>query len=222
MGLRVRAAEKRMSSEIKGLSEAFAAAERDVASAATTAMHEIGEGLCEDLRQDVIKAGLGRKLANTWRFKVYPNGRISLDPASLIWSKAPKLLDAFDRNPNIVPVNGGQMLAIPTRNTPNKHRKGGAVPMTPVEVEALYNQDLILRPGRLGHYYAFVNVVAGRSGRGFRQATRGRVAQGRKADLVLMFVMVKSVRPGKRVDIQRRIDQWAARTPGLVSGHLGN
>jgi hypothetical protein len=211
-----------MSSQINGLHEAFAAAEDEVAIAATAAMKEVGEGLCNDFRQDVIKAGLGRKLANTWRFQVYPSHGKSLDPAAVVWSKAPKILDAFDRNPNIVPVNGGKMLAIPTKNTPNKHARGGATPMTPVEVEALYNQDLILRPGRLGHYYAFVNVVAGKSGRGFRQATRGRLAQGRKPELVQMFVLVKSVRPGKRVDIQRRIDQWAARTPGLVAGHLGN
>lgn len=184
-------------------------------------MHEAGEGLCNDLRQDVINAGLGRKLANTWRVKVYPEGRKSLDPAALIWSKAPKILDAFDRNPNIVPVNGGKMLAIPTKNTPNKHGRGGATPMTPLEVEALYNQDLILKPGRNGHYYAFINAVAGRNGRGFKQATKGRLAQGRKPELVLMFVLVKSVRPGKRVDIQRRVDQWTARIPGLLAGHLG-
>jgi len=211
-----------MSSQISGLAEAFAAAEAEVAATATAAMKDAGEGLCNALREDVVKAGLGRRLANTWRFQVYPSHGKSLDPAAVVWSKAPKLLDAFDRNPNIVPVNGAKMLAIPTKNTPNKHGRGGATPMTPVEVEALYNQDLILKPGRLGHYYAFVNAVAAKSGRGFRQATKGRLAQGRKADLVLMFVLIKSVRPGKRVDIQRRIDQWTARIPGLVAGHLGN
>ena len=39
------------------------------------------------LRRDVRRAGMGRKLAFTWRGEVYPNGkRLSWSPAGFIYS----------------------------------------------------------------------------------------------------------------------------------------
>ncbi|ESQ82391.1 hypothetical protein AEAC466_17360 [Asticcacaulis sp. AC466] len=203
-----------MSAKLIGLADAFAGIESEIAADVTGGMRLATEGLKEDLRDQVRKAGLGTKLANTWRGQVYPAHQDSLDPAGVVWSKAPKLLDAFDRNPNIVPVNGAKMLAIPTKNVP---RQSARRLMTPVEVEATFNQDLIITRGRNGHLYAYVNVVAAKNKRGFRAPTKGRLKQGREVKLVMMFVLVRSVRPGKRVDIDTSVNTWTARLPGLVN-----
>lgn len=93
----------------KGLGEA----EGDAARSVTSAMREVTDGLKTELRADVTDAGLGQRLANTWRGKTYPEGGISLEAASFVWSKAPNIVDAFDRGVTIK-SNRGLWLAIPT------------------------------------------------------------------------------------------------------------
>ena len=93
----------------KGLTEAEGEAARSV----TGAMREVTEGLKSDLRADVVDGGLGQRLANTWRGKTYPESAVSLEAASFVWSKAPNLVDAFDRGVTIR-SKSGFWLAIPT------------------------------------------------------------------------------------------------------------
>jgi Family of unknown function (DUF6441) len=47
----------------------------------TTGTREAGRGLKIELRRQVASAGLGQRLANSWRDKHYPNQK--LDAASL-------------------------------------------------------------------------------------------------------------------------------------------
>lgn len=146
------------------------------------------------LREDTRAGGLGDRVANAWQQKEYANaGR---DPAALVWSKVPSIMQAFAADTIIVPKLG-LALAIPTDNVPHQgHRR-----MTPVEVEAHFDQDLILRQGRKpGITYGFVNVARATSGKGFRKLTKRRAGAGRKAELILMFVFVKQVHLEKRLN----------------------
>ena len=57
--------------------------------AVTTGVRDATEGLKGELRSQITGAGLGARLANTWRGEVYPKGRESLGAAGLVYSRAP-------------------------------------------------------------------------------------------------------------------------------------
>lgn len=183
----------------------------------TGAMQDTVTGLVGELRDQVEAAGLGARLANTWRGQTFPKAGDSLDPAGFVWSKAAKIIGAFADGATILPTGGRRYLAIPTDNVP---LKGRGRTMTPLEVEVAFNQDLIIRNGRRGHKLAFVNVIAAKNRRGFRAPTKGRLAQGRTAKLVLMFILTPSVVLAKRLDPDAAAERWAAKYDGLVQARF--
>jgi len=63
--------------------------EGDIAKLASAAMRETTPIAKQELRAQVTSAGLGTRLANTWRSEVYPRSSVSLNPGGYIWSKAP-------------------------------------------------------------------------------------------------------------------------------------
>lgn len=141
------------------------------------------------LRQDTRPA-LGDRVANAWRADVYPKSAAqhTHSPAVQVYSNAPKIVTAFG-DATVITAKNTAYLAIPTENTPNKGRRKA----TPLEVEGIFNQDLIIFHGRGQQLLAFVDVVKARNGKGFRQKTKGRSKQGRASDMVLMFVFVRQV-----------------------------
>ncbi len=192
------------------------------------------------LRGDVRAAGLGDRLANTWRADIYPrsasarthapavvfrvNDRAktqrenSLGNASTIASAA-DIIRAHTAGPTIVSKNG-LYLALPTENTPRKGRRLA----TPAEVEEMFNQDLIFFHGRGQQMLAFVDVVRGKSGKGFRRATKRRTGAGRESQLVLMFVMVRQVRLRAKLNWPRIFEDlaqgWATLFPAEIAAEL--
>ncbi len=169
------------------------------------------------LRQDVLRGGLGQRVANAWRADVYPRSASiqTHGPAVFIHSKAPKIVRAFSRATTIRSANG-VYLAIPTDNTPRRGRRLA----TPVEVEAMFNQDLVFRPGRGGQMLAFVSAMRTKSGKGFRKAAKRRAKDGRENEMVLMFVMVRQVRLRKRLDTQRIFDELGREWPTVLGQEL--
>jgi hypothetical protein len=67
---------------------------RDLARAVTGGTREAGRGLRTELRRQVTSAGPGQRLANGWRDRHYPNQK--LDAASLVYTKEPQIIRAFD------------------------------------------------------------------------------------------------------------------------------
>jgi hypothetical protein len=189
--------------------QALEQAGRDV----TDAMREATAFLKDTLREQVTEAGMGRRLANTWRGETYPKNRPSLEPAGFVWTKAPKIIDAFARGATIRPVNGAKYLWLPTKNVP---RKGRNRKMTPDEVDSLFNAEFVIRPSRKrGVLLAFIEVVGANSGRGFRPATSRRLKgrrglAPRQARLVHMFTLIPFARMPKRFDLQGAADAAAA------------
>jgi hypothetical protein len=146
------------------------------------------------LREDTRGAGLGEGVANAWRLNIYDAA--SGSPAAMVYSKAPMIVRAFGQDTTITAHEGHLYLAIPTENVPRLGNRR----MTPVDVEARFNQDLIFIPSGHGTVLAFVNVIPAKSGHGFRAPTKGRLAQGRHTQMVLMFVMVQQVHLRKRLN----------------------
>ena len=93
----------------KGLAET----EKDIERAVTSGMRDAADGLKQDLREDVVAAGLGERLSRTWRGKTFPEVGESAEAAAYVWSRAPKIVDAFDRGV-VIRSARGLFLAIPT------------------------------------------------------------------------------------------------------------
>lgn len=187
-----------------------------IEAAVAAAVDEATDGLKEDLRDQTFTA-LGRKVAFAWQGRLYPNKDDARGPAGFVWSKAPKIIDFWRAERIRTPV--GNAFAIPVN--PVVKRFGRA--MSIAEVESRFNQDL--QPVRLpsGNIGLFADLVRGKSSRrpGFRQATKRRAAAGRKAEKVLMFVLVRNIRSRKLIDLEGPARRWAARVPVLIEARLG-
>jgi hypothetical protein len=61
---------------------------RDIERAVATGTRDAGRGLRTELRRQVSSAGLGQRLANSWRDKHYSNQKF--DAASLVYTEAPQ------------------------------------------------------------------------------------------------------------------------------------
>lgn len=189
-------------------------------TAAMTTMNAVATGLKTALREQVVSAGLGTRLANTWRGRVFPDkGRKSVTPTAFVYSKAPNIVDAFSRAPVIVPVNGARYLAIPTENVP--HRGRGKI-MTPQEVETAFNQDLKFATTKEGKIFAYVEVVQSRNRKSWRQATKGRLKQGRAVRAVVMFFLIPRAQMPKLFDLEAATAEWSAQAHSLLDRNLNN
>ncbi len=194
-------------------------------AAAAGGVADATAALEQTLRGQVLAAGLGPRLANTWRSRVFPP--TATKAAGGVWTVAPLIIQGFDEGATIVARSGSRWLAIPTANVPPRSwgsKAPGGHPrrlMTPMEVEAVFNRDLrmVQPPGRSVAYLLMDQLVAARSGRGFRQATVRRLAQGRSAQPVLMFVLVPQVTLSKRLDIAGAVAAVEVDFPGLIESH---
>lgn len=103
----------RFNLERPDMRKALAGTQQDIERAVTSGMRDAADGLKQDLRDDVVASGLGERLSRTWRGKVFPEVGESVEAAAFVWSKAPKLINAFDRGVTIRSARGF-WLAIPT------------------------------------------------------------------------------------------------------------
>lgn len=211
----------RLSLKVDDPRTALQQAATDVEVSVTEAMDEVTSGLKTDLRDQVTGAGLGQRLARTWRGKRFPENRPSMNSAAYVWSKAPDIIDGFERGPTIRTVNGGKYLAIPTDNVPKRRRGDGGrgSHMSPEQVEIAFKQKLKFAKAGNGRLIAFVEVIAAKNRRGYRAPTKGRIARGRRPAAVVMFVLVPQVHMPKRLDVDGAATRWADRVPGLIAQH---
>lgn len=157
-----------------------------LAFVARYAVETYGKRLQLALQDDTRAGGLGDRVAKAWQLKVYKDS--PLQPAALVYSKAPEIVTAFSNDTTITAHDGHLYLAIPTDNVP----RSGNHRMTPEEVEIRFNQKLTFLSTRPGEALAFVNASPMKRGN-FRSPTKGR------SQLVLMFVMVQQVHLAKRL-----------------------
>lgn len=169
----------------------------------TRAMRAATEEMKAEGRDQVRRAGMSQRLANTWRAVTFPDSTDSLNPAGYMWSNAPAIIDSFSSGNVIRTRNGSRYLAIPTPAVPPRarrearRRKGSLA----LEVETLFNQDLIFIKDSKGGLGAYISATLSRNGRSFVRPSAGRARQGRRGQLVKMFTLVRQVTPRKRFDL---------------------
>lgn len=212
--------------DFKKLTTGFGAG---IATAATAAMRETTAETLRELRGQVTSNGLGQRLANTWRDRVYPERRESMNPTGYIWSNAPEIIDSYVRGATIRPVAGSRYLWIPTKNVPpargrvgrnGRNLRGGH--MTPEEVENRFNTDFEFKKGKNGTVLAFIDVIRSLNGRTFRPSTPGRRKRGREAEPILMFVLRKTVTMPRLLDLKGPADRWTRRFETAFGRRLQN
>jgi hypothetical protein len=199
----------------------FEAELHGIERAVATGTRDAGRGLRTELRRQVASAGLGQRLANSWRDRHYPNQR--LDAASLVYTKAPQIIRAFDQGA-VVRSKRGRFLAIPTENAPRKGTDGKRI--RPSTFPEHRFGPLRFVPRRSGPSLLVVDGLRASFGRqtgqlrGFRRATDRARARGDGLTTVVMFVLVPQVKLRKRLEVARAAERWSAQLPALIEQQL--
>lgn len=182
--------------------------------AVTDSVHEAGVRIKEKWRGQIASAGLGRRLGRSIRERTYPVGGASLNAASLIWTKAPKILAAHMKGVTIR-SKGGFYLAIPTPEA-GKGLRGGRI--TPGEWERRHGMRLrfIYRQGKPGLLVADDARLtkAGRAVANRRKRRKDGVLTG--AVTVPIFILVPQVRLRKRLDLEGLLTEASGTTDSIV------
>lgn len=181
----------------------------------------------------VTRSAVPGRLWRAWGSEVYPGpGKIARDPAGMVFVNGrDRSVGAmtFWTKPGRVVGKAGQWLAIPTDAVPRRGRQRRA--LTPVEVEAEYNKELIFLPAGRGSRNATLvleGMTNARTG-AYRPRTARRVAADRRRGVerhierIVMFVLVPFVNFGNRVAVEpvvfragkRLVDEYVARSSRL-------
>jgi len=195
---------------LKAINGEIKAGERAV----TGALQIAGQELKISWREQITAAGLGYKLAKTIRSRRYPKDKDSFNAASLVWSKAPKIIETYDRGVTIR-AKSGLWLAIPTKHA---GRGLGGVKVTPLGWERKTGLKLrfVHRPGKPGLLVA--DDLRARKGKRGGFAVASKTARRTRRGLVtkIIFVLVPQVRLRKRLDLARDAKRVAGMVPGLI------
>jgi len=199
----------------------FEAELRDIEHAVATGTRDAGRGLKTELRRQVASAGLGQRLANSWRDRHYPNQQINA--ASLVYTKAPQIIRAFDEGA-VIRSKRGRWLAIPTENAPRKGADGKRISLSTFPEHRFGPLRLVPRPS--GPSLLVVDALRAsfsrKTGelRGFRRATDRSRARGDGLTTVVMFVLVPQVKLRERLDVTRVAARWSGQLPALIERQL--
>ena len=203
-----------------------------------------GRGLLRDWRSEV-RGALSYRLAGALRQRNYPEAQNSINAASLVYApsargryykgdrgaSAAEVIDAHAKGVTIR-SDRGLWLAIPVgkaagmRGTdPNltgnrinmRITPGGWERKTGRRLKFIYRKgkpSLLVDDGSV----APGNVMLWRSGKrgGYKSP---RPIKKRRAEPVVVFILVPQVRLRRRMDLERGANQWGAALPGLILKH---
>jgi hypothetical protein len=196
--------ERHMKVEVKAAGSAVVAGTRRAA-----------DGLKHEMRTQVASAGLGRRLANAWRGKIYENKK--LNAAGRVWTKAPTIMRAFDEGVTIKSKKG-LWLAVPTPSAPRRGVGGKRISPSTFPEHRFGRLRFVYR-GSGKPSLLVVDGLRARGGKrgGFARAGKRAQATGRGLTTVVMFIMVPQVRLRKRLDFTGAGRRWQQRLPRLIA-----
>jgi len=191
-----------------GLDETLRGHEEDLAATVTATMREGGGALLGDVREET-RVFLGHRLEKAWRLIVFPASGTSIDASAWVYTKASKIIDAFDRGATIR-SRQGKFLAIPTEAAgkwglregrvgggATVNTRGARARVTPAGFERRSGLKLRLlsRPGKLPLLVVDA-AQRDRSGRAQKYRGRGRGAKlyGPTGRTIVVFILVPAVR----------------------------
>lgn len=210
-------------------------ARQDVVAAMGAAMVELTGESTMRLRDDVSASGMRRHArlrSAAWRSKTYGVGK-SLEPAGLIYSKIPLIVQAFE-NGVTIRARGGKGLLIPNPDVwpagrAQQRRQRTNMSDLWAQAESRFGPlRVVKRPGKNPVVVAEVRESRTRAGT-FRKASataRRRSAEGRASGLttVVVFVIAKEAklpRLLRSATIKAHLQRTApARMQSLFSMHL--
>ena len=164
---------------------------QNCARAVTKGVSLAANGLKIAMRTQVKSAGLGSRLANTWRGDVYPKAKNSVSAAGVVYTKAQKIMEGFEYQ-TVVRGKDGLWLAIPTAAISKRIRNKR---MTP----ALYEKAKGVR-------LRFV----------YRKNGASLLVHGQKRKTIVAFVLVPQVRMPKLINFAAEGAKWQAKLPSLI------
>lgn len=190
-------------------------AEIDAAERAVTRGVKIaGDGLKNDWRGQVRSAGLGARLANTVRGRTFPDRAVSLSAASLVYTRAPVVIDAHDRGA-LIRSDRGFYLAIPIAEV-QKMRGPGNKRITPLGWEQKTGRQLrfVYRKGQPS--LLVDDGVA--LNRNLNDPVRwmGSKRRRRARKTTPIFILIPQAKLRRKMDLDRASDAWTDRLPGLI------
>lgn len=190
---------------------------KEAEDAVTAAMRQAADGLKADLRRQITEAGMGQRLANTWRAELYPKGRKSIKAAGFVFTKAPTIIRAFDTG-GVIKSKHGFFLAIPT---PAAGTGARGKRMTPGLWEQMRGQRLRFIYRRGAPSLLVAENMRARTGKrgGFAHGSAPALRTGRGLATVVMFILVPQVNLKKRLDVDAAAERWAGALPGLIVGN---
>src|SRR5918995_4256624 len=194
---------------------------RDIERAVASGTRDAGRSLKTELGRQVASAGLGQRLGNSWRDKHYPNQK--LDAASLVYTKAPQIIRAFDEGA-VIRSRRGRFLAIPTENAPRRGTDGKRISPSTFPEHRFGPLRFVPRPS--GPSLLVVDGLRAsfsrKTGdlRGFRRASERARQSGHGVTTVVMFLLVPQVKLPKRLDVSRAAERWSAQLPVLIEQQL--
>lgn len=177
----------------------------DLAVGLRRGIQETADDLKQTLRDQVTGAGLGRRLANAWRADVYPKARGSktLSPAALVYTRARKIVRAFDEGA-LIQSDSGFYLAVPTDAAPRRGTDGKRISPSNFP-EARFGPLRFVYRRRGPSLLVVDSVRIGARGRVSKQLSNGgRTKTGRLkkgVSTVAMFLLVRQVRLPKRLNV---------------------
>lgn len=208
----------KLEAAITGDLQRFMREETALAERAVTAgIREATEGLKQELRAQIIGAGLGARLARTWRSETYPKGSTSIRAAGLVWSAAPMVVRAHGEGA-LIRGREGLWLAIPLPTAP-KRVMGKRV--TPGNLERAWGIRLrfVYRRGQPSLLVATLRPSGGKRG-GFRAPSAKAMRTGTGLASVPMFLLVPQVRLRARFNVDRAARKWQDALPGIIAKHF--
>lgn len=195
----------------KIMKEEAAAAEKAV----TKGVVEAANGLKTDLRAQVVRSGLGEKMARTWKMRRYPASGFSLGTAGLVYADMPQVIRAFNDGAAIT-SGKGTFLAIPTPAAPKRGIGGKRINPSNFPEHSLGRLRFVYRRGAPS-LLVVDNLRAGSGKRGgYRKASESALKSGRGLTTVVMFILVPMVMLKKRLDVSGAATVWQEKLPQLV------
>jgi hypothetical protein len=189
----------------------------------TRGVHRATEELKQNLRDEVVGAGLGRRLAKTWQDKTYPLGKkTSLNAAGWVYSKAPEIIRAHSEGTTIR-AQSGTYLAIPTDNVPRRgfdKRKRA----TPGNWNSQRYGELRYVPRSNGPPLLVVDgarfTKSGRVGKQLKSPRKKSGGFKKGVATIPMFTLVPQVSLKKRLDPQALGRRASSRLPNMVKREI--
>lgn len=210
----------RLKAAFEGKLQEYMKAEYTIAERAiTSGVREATDGLKLSMRRQVTGAGLGQRMANTWRGDVYPKGQSSIRAAGMVYTRASRIMEGFERAA-VIRSKDGWWLAIPTPNAPKRGVGGKRINPSNFPEHRYGRLRFVYRSGKPS-LLVVDNARASysrktRELRGFRKAGDRAISKGQGLTTVVMFWLVPQVQLKRLITFDAEPKRWFDRLPQLI------